>query len=146
MYGFDGGHDPRQAAHEKLRQIREELNRHPAITAIEGEPNDTLHTKLRAEVEPAYVGAESPNGTLTVRWFVGESDDPPRFTFHYSDESGFDCGWHHHEQDHVDEWGHFQERDSPGKAYDYDGFQFGSHEPARITWAVLDELKTVLHR
>lgn len=141
----DGGHDSQQAAHEKLRQVREELIRDPAITTVEGEPHGTLHTKLRAEVDPSSIGADAPGGTLTVRWFVGEPDDPPRFTFQYSDESGFDCGWQHHEQGHVDGLGQFQKHDSDAEAYEDTAFQFGSSEPARVTWEILDELKAVLH-
>jgi len=115
------------------------------VTSVEGEPHDTLYTKLRAAVKPSYIGADAPAGTLTVRWFVGDPDDPSRFTFHYSDASGFDCGWHHHEQDHVDGLGHFQKRSAETDEYEYTAFQFGSTEPARITWEILDELTTVLH-
>ncbi|WIV68839.1 hypothetical protein [Natrialbaceae archaeon AArc-T1-2] len=144
MYAFDGGHEPRRVAHEALRQIRTELSRHPAITGVEGLPHDTLHKELRATVDPAFIGADTPKGTLTVRWIVGDPADPPRFIFHFSDESGFDCGWHHHEQDHVDGWGHFQEREHEQDEYTYRAFQFGSTEPSRVVWEVLDELQTVL--
>lgn len=144
MYAFDGGHASRQPAHEALRQIRAELRRHPAITNVEGLPHDSLYTQLRADVEPLRIGIDTPDGTLTVRWFVGEPDDPPRFTFHYSDDSGFDCGWHHHEQAHVDGWGHFQERQSDGDEYEYEAFRFGSKEPSRVVWEVLDDLQSVL--
>lgn len=141
MYAFDGGHDPRQAAHEALRQIRGELLRHPAITSVEGLPHDTLHKEVRADLEPSHIGTAVPSGTLTVRWFVADPTDRPRFTFHYSDESGFDCGWHHHEQDHVDGWGHYQKRESEKDDYTYEKFQFGSKEPSRVVWVVLDELQ-----
>ena len=145
MYAFDGDREPRRAAHEALRQIREELARHPAIVDVEGYPHGTLHTELRATVEPASIGAEAPDGTLTVRWIVGEPADPPRFTIHFADESGFDCGWHHHEQDHVDGWGHFQEREPGEDQYAYEPFRFGSTEPSRVVWEVLEDLQTLLH-
>ena len=146
MGAFDGGHEARRAGHEALRQIREELSRHPAITNVEGIPHDTLHKELRADVEPLYLGTDAPSGTLTVRWFVGNPSDPPRFVFHYADESGFDCGWHHHEQDHVEKWGHYQERASDDDPYSYEPYQFGSKEPARVVWEVLDELQTRLNQ
>ncbi len=142
MDAFDGGHDPQQASHEALRQIREQLTRHPLITSVEGLPHDTLYKELRADVDPSIIGTETPSGTLTVRWFVGDPTDPTRFTFHYSDESGFDCGWHHHEQDHVDGLGHYQKRE--GGNYLYEAFQFGSKEPARVVWEVLEELQTIV--
>lgn len=141
-----GGHDPARTAHEALRQIRHELTRHPAITSVEGRPHDTLHNELRAAVEPSYIGADAPGGTLTVRWFVGDPGDPPRFAVHYADESGFDCGWHHHEQDHVDGWGHYQERATQEDPYTYGQFRFASEEPARVVWEVLDELHTMLQQ
>ncbi len=146
MYVFDGGHDSRQIAHEALRQIRRGLNRHPVITSVEGLPHDTLHTELRAEIEPSHIGADTPSGTLTVRWFVTEPNARPEFIFHYSDESGFDCGWHHHEQDHVMGWGHYQERESETDDYSYQRFQFGSQEPSRVVWEILDELQPLLQK
>jgi len=142
MYAFDGGHDPRHASHEALRQIRDQLRRHPMITAVDGLPHDTLHTELRANVEPSSIGIDAPDGTLTVRWFVSAPTEPVRFTFHYSDESGFDCGWHHHEQDHVDGLGHYQQRTA--ETYTHEEFTFGSKEPSRVVWEVLEELQTVM--
>jgi len=142
MCAFDGGHDPRQASHEALRQIREQLRRHPLITSVEGLPHDTLHKELRADVDPSSIGVDAPRGTLTVRWFVSDPTDPVRFTFHYSDESSFDCGWHHHEQDHVSGLGHYQQRTSGN--YTYEEFQFGSKEPSRVVWEILDELQTIV--
>jgi len=112
------------------------------VTTVEGFPHDTLHTELRADIEPSSIGVNAPRGTLTVRWFVSDPTVPVRFTFHYSDENGFDCGWHHHEQDHVAELGHYQQRTAEG--YTYEEFHFGSKEPSRVVWEVLEELQTVL--
>ena len=67
-----------------------------------------------------------------------------RFTFHYSDKSGSDCGWHHHEQDHIDGWSHNQQRQQDSEGYVYEEFQFGSKEPARVVWEVLEELQTIV--
>ncbi len=144
MYAFDGGHNTRQASHEALRQIREQLTRHPLIARVEGLPHDTLHKELRAEINPSAIGTATPSGTLTIRWFVDSPSNPVRFTFHYLDESGFDCGWHHHEQDHVNRWGHYQERQQDSEEYVYEEFQFGSKEPARVVWEVLEELQTIV--
>jgi len=140
---FDGGHDPARASHAALRQIRQELIRYPAIKTVQGHPHDTLFTEIRADVDPSLVGMDAPSGTLTVRWFVGEPDDPRRFAFHYADETGFDCGWHHHEQDHIDGWGHYQERESEADEYSYDPFQFESEEPSRIVWEIVAELEDI---
>jgi len=144
MAEFDDHRDPRQIAHEALTQIRTALTRHPAITTVEGLPHDTLYTTLEATVEPSYIGADRPPGTLTVRWFVDTTVEGPRFTFHYTDDSGFDCGWHNHEQDHVEGIGHYQERSHPEDAYTYSPHHFNSREPARLTWSVLSQLESVL--
>ena len=80
MCAFDGGHDPRQASHEALRQIRNQLRRHPMITTVDGLPYDTLHKELRADVDPSSIGVDSPPGTLTIRWFVSNPTEPVRFT------------------------------------------------------------------
>ena len=142
MYVFDGGHDPRHVSHEALRQTRAQLRRHPVITAVAGLPHDTLHRELRADVDPSSIGVDAPGGTLTVRWFVSDPTDPVRFTFHYSNVSGFDCGWHHHEQEHVAGLGHYQHRAS-GR-YLYEEYTFGSKEPPRVVWEVVAQLETVL--
>jgi len=96
MYAFDGGHNTRQASHEALRQIREQLTRHPLITRIEGLPHDTLHKELRAEVDPSAIETATPSGTLTVRWFVSNPTDPVQFT-----ESQRECpeAWPRNESD-----------------------------------------------
>ena len=146
ILAFDGGHDPAQASHEALQAIRRQLRRHPVITSVEGLPHDALHTELRASVDPSSIGLDVLDGTVTVRWFTGDRKSRPRFTFHYSDQSGFDCGWHHHEQEHLDEWGHYQEQTSEDADYSYKRFDFGSTEPARVVWEVLEELQTVLER
>lgn len=144
MFATDGGRDPRRASHAALQQIRRELRRHPAITSVDGHPHDALHTELRAAIDPTLVGADAPPGTLTVAWFVRPADHPPRFRFHYADDTGFDCGWHHHEQDHVDGLGQYQERARENDPYEYESFRFTSVEPARVTWEVLDEVTAML--
>ena len=143
MYAFDGGHNPHQASHEALRQIREQLTRHPLIVCVEGLPQDTLHKELRAEVDPSAIGTATSSGTLTVRWYVVNPTDPVRFTFHYPDESSFDCGGDHHEQDHSDGWGHYQQQQD-SKEYAYEELGFGNTEPARVVWRVLEELQAIV--
>ena len=146
MDGFGDDHAHAQAAHTALMQIREQLNRHPMITHIEGLPNDTLYSELRAAVEPVRVGVEAPSGTLTVRWFVPTADGAPRFVFHFADATGFDCGWHYHEQDHVTGLGHYQERITANEPYEYEPYSFESTEPARIVWIICDELVSLFNR
>ncbi|MFC3959053.1 hypothetical protein [Halovivax cerinus] len=144
MAPTDDGRDPRRASHAALQGIRRELRRHPAITSVDGHPHDALYTQLRAAIDPLLVGSDAPPGTLTVAWFVRPAGAPPHFRFHYADDTGFDCGWHHHEQTHVDGLGHYQERASDGDSYAYEPFAFNSVEPARVTWEILDEVTAIL--
>ena len=140
------GVDPGRASHRALRGIRDELARHPAIEDVRGRPLDDLFTELRATVDSLGVGVAAPTGTLTVRWYAGRDGERPRFVFHYAGETGFDCGWHHHEQAHVDGWGHYQERASEAAAYRYESYEFGSVEPSRVVWEVLEALAKVLEQ
>lgn len=50
---------------------------------------------------PPYVGIDATAGQLILRWFWGESDDPPRISFHYAAGNGFEWRRHHHDQDHI---------------------------------------------
>jgi hypothetical protein len=141
---FDEDVDSSRASHVSLQQIRHELARYPAIKDVQGHSHNTLFTELRAAVEPSLIGTDAAPGTLTVQWFVGKRSDPPQFTFHYADETGFDCEWHYHERDHVDGLGHYQERESGTSEYSYEPFEFDSKEPSRVVWEVIDELANLL--
>ena len=102
-----GGYNPGQASHAALLEIRRTLRRHPAVLDAYAEPPAPF-TRVRADLEPRVLGGTSDAGSLTVRWYAGETAEaPPEFVFHYSDESGFDCGWHHEPNPHVDGWGHY---------------------------------------
>lgn len=135
-----GGYDPGRASHNVLLELRRTLERHPAIRVSRGHPPDRF-TRVRAEVDPRVLGADAETGTLTIRWYAGEAgNDTPEFSFHYSDDSGFDCGWHHEPNPHVEGWGHFQERESADERYAYEPVSLGSEHPVRVCWEVLDRL------
>lgn len=102
-------YDSADASHRVLRAIPQELERHPIVTAVQGFP-DGKFTRLRTHLEPERRGVECDNATVTVHWFARETPDArPEFEFHYSDvQTDFD--WHHHHQEHVGGWRHFQTR------------------------------------
>ena len=136
-----GGYDPGQASHAALLEIRRTLSRHPAVLDAYADP-PAQFTQVRAEVDPRVFGGTSESGSLTVRWYAGKSAEAsPEFVFHYSDESGFDCGWHHEPNPHVDGWGHFQERESANEEYSYEPITFGSEVPVRVCWEVMERLE-----
>jgi hypothetical protein len=134
--GDDRSYDPAEASHRALRGIQRELERHPSVAEVRGFPSGGF-TRVVAELAPERLGVDADDATLTVRWFAGETpDDHPRFSFHYSGDMG-DFGWHHEPNPHVDEWGHFQERDAAESEYSYEPHTFSSINPTRVVWEVM---------
>lgn len=136
-------YNPSEASHRALRAIQQELERHPIVTAVQGFP-DGEFTQLRVTLAPERWGTERDNATLTVQWFAGEKPETrPEFEFHYSDTQT-DFGWHSHEQEHVDGWGHFQERTDEAE-YTYEPHTFQTHNPAQLAWEVMSLLSSKLN-
>ena len=140
MIVFDGGYDPGAASHTVLLELRRTIERHPAVQSASGEPPGQF-TRVEAIVDPALLGSDADEGTITIRWYAGEtSDAPPEFAFHYSESSGFDCGWHHEPNPHVDGWSHYQERSKGHGDYTYESVTFGSLHPIPLLWELCDRL------
>lgn len=136
-----GGYDPGEASHRALREVRRSLERHPAVEYASGFPTGSF-TRVEADLDPRVLGREAETATLTVRWFAGESPETdPQFSVHYSDGTGFDCGWHHEPNPHVDGWGHYQERNRADGEYTYTETSFDGRTPGRILWDVLSRLE-----
>ncbi|MBP1987037.1 hypothetical protein [Halolamina salifodinae] len=128
-------YDPGEASHRALRGIRQELERHPAVSVARGFPEGEF-TSVVAELDPAVVGNE--DATLAVRWFAGEQPGAdPEFSFHVGGPDA-DFGWHHEPNPHVKGWGHFQRRE--GSAYRYEPYSFSSLAPARVVWKLMARL------
>ena len=141
MFAFDGGYDPGGASHAVLLELRRTVERHPAVRYASGEPPGQF-TRVEATLDPSLLGSTADEGTLTIRWYAGVSeDDRPEFAFHYSDSFGYDCGWHHEPNPHVEGWAHFQERLTPDAEYEYTGVAFTSLHPLRLLWEILDRLE-----
>ena len=139
----DHSYDSTDASHRALRGIQRELERHPAVATVRGFPSGE-YTRLVASIATDSMGIEVDDATLTVRWFAGETPaSSPAFSFHYSDRTG-DFGWHHHPQEHVDGWGHVQERSTSETAYSYDSHTFSSTNPTRVVWEVMSHLTSKL--
>ena len=129
-----GGYDPGQASHAALLEIRRTLRRHPAVLDAYADP-PAQFTQVQADVDPRVLGGTSESGSLTVRWYAGMSAEAsPEFVFHYSDESGFDRGWHHEPNPHVDGRSHYQERGDSDDDYSYEPVTFGSEVLVRVCW------------
>ncbi|WP_224333829.1 hypothetical protein [Haloprofundus halobius] len=145
----DPTYDPAAVSHRALREIRRELERHPAVAHAQGFPPDS-HARVEGRLDPSPFGVDVDSATLTVRWFAGETpDDPPEFSIHYSDERGVDFGWHHEPNPHVEGWGHYQERTDSTAEYAYEPHSFSTSVPSRVIWETLsllqDAVSTVDH-
>lgn len=130
----DGGSGDR---HRILRDIIRELERHPIVTNARGYPPSTF-TEVRATVAPERWGYSADQATLRVTWYP---DSRPQFAFHYSDGTGFDCGWHCEPNPHVRQWLHYQERESAGEEYSDEPISFETDTPTTLVWEVLDRLR-----
>lgn len=141
MFTPDGGsYDSGKASHTVLLELRRTVERHPAVLQARGDP-PAQFIRVQADLDPHVLGASAEEGTLTIRWYEGETRDSlPEFVFHYSDSSGFDCGWHHEPNSHVEGWAHYQQRETPDENYTYESITFASTHLVRILWEVLDRL------
>lgn len=141
MVAFDGGYEPGRVSHTILLELRRTVARHPAVQHARGEPPGQF-TRVVAALDPARLGREAEEGTLTIRWYAGETvDAPPEFAFHYHESSGLDCGWHHESNPHVDGRAHYQERPATDDDYEYEAVSFDSLQPVPVLWEVLARLE-----
>lgn len=142
MLAPDGGsYDPGEASHAVLLELRRTLERHPAVQNAQGDP-PAQFTRVRADLDPGILGASVEDGVLVIRWYAGETrESQPEFSFHYSDTTGFDCGWHYEPNPHIEGWAHYQERELAEEDYEYESISFASDHPVRILWEVFDRLQ-----
>lgn len=126
-----------QQRHRILRELQRELERHPAVEHVVGTPEGKFR-ELRASLDPTMFGVPEETATLRVTWWP--APDGPEYAFHYSESSGFDCGWHKEPNPHVDGTLHYQERNSPDDDYQYEPVSFAATTPPRILWTILDRL------
>lgn len=139
LVAADGGgpDNPGRKRHRILQELRRNLERHPAVRRVTGGPGDR-YRELRASLDPRFFGVDADEATLRVTWW--SAGDEPEYVFHYSDETGVDCGWHREPNPHVDGKLHYQERTSPDEPYEYEPVSFAADTPPRVLWTVLDRL------
>lgn len=155
MTNGSGGGDPGAVRHRILRLLRHELERHPAVQEASGEP-DGEFAQLIATVDPSQFGRDAETATLELTWYPllesaeGESGLPETggrltdvsamFRLHYSEPGGYDCGFHHEPNRHVDGWLHFQDRGTPDSEYEYAPCDLEARSPVAALWELLDIL------
>ncbi len=156
----DGGsrneNESAEKRHRILRTLREQLDRHPAITNARGIP-EGLYAEVRAEMNPRYFGRDGDDATFRVTWHPNPTFPPgtgledrertsltANFAFHYSESTGFDCGWHLEPNPHVSGHLHSQERDTPDEDYTYHECTLTADSVVGVLWEVLDALESRL--
>lgn len=132
------GYDRDQALHQMLINLR----KIPGIQTVRFEESGTgVDRELQADFntdvfeDGIIVAAEA---SVKVNWWPLDDEDRYWYQFHYSDSTGFDCGWHRQQNDHVEGLDHYQERESPDDEYDYYPFSPSYRNPVGLTWEILD--------
>lgn len=143
---MDGGsEDPAVgSARRRIQQrVRQHLKGIPGITNVRFEESGTgIGYQIRCDVDTMVFANGVVNcdeAYLQVNWWPQVDDESSRFQIHYVESTGFDCGWHRQENDHVDGLDHYQERVGSDEGYAYEAVTFESENPVGLLWEVVDE-------
>mgnify|MGYP006269551789 CR=1 FL=1 len=155
----DGGTTSGRDRHRILRELRGELARHPAVLSVTGEP-PSEYRELQAALDPSWFGRSGSTASLRLMWLPDPSPGPEDadrtsdtwmrtpiqayYTLHYSESSGFDCGFHCEPNPHIDGLLHFQEREDVNEPYTYEPASFDAGSVSGLLWEMLDALATRL--
>jgi hypothetical protein len=155
--GTDTSREDRERRHRILRSLRGQLELHPAVVSARGIPEGN-YAEIEANLDPLYFGRDAAEASLRITWQPNPTVPPgtsledrqrtsltANFVFHYSESTGFDCGYHLEPNPHVTGHLHYQERDAPEEDYTYDTFTFTASSPVGVLWELLDALETRLH-
>jgi hypothetical protein len=131
------------------------LVRHPAVLSVEGEP-PSEYRELQATLDPSWFGRSGATASLRITWIPDPSPGPEEsdrtsdawtrtpiqayYTFHYSESSGFDCGFHCEPNPHIDGLLHFQEREDVDDPYTYEPISFDAQSVSGLLWEMMDAL------
>lgn len=165
LLAFDGGapRDPGARRHHVLRELRQQLELHPAVETAWGTPAGEFST-VEARIDPTYFGREAETATLPVVWQPIPDVDPEdglpdpggpsisakrtafdaTFRVHHSEPGGFDCRFHNEPNPHVDGWCHAQWRASPDEEYEYRPASLEARTPVGALWEILEGLESIL--
>jgi hypothetical protein len=145
----DGGSSDRERARERdrvLRTLQREAEQYPATSSARGVPSEEFR-ELEVALDPLILGRDVDRATLRIVWRPSNapaSDERAEFVFHYSEPTGYNCGWHREPNPHVEGWTHFQER-LPGESTpEYGMARFGTESPVGIFWEVVSRLDSHL--
>lgn len=152
----DGGRQGDETRHRILRSLREQLQRHPAIVDAKGIP-EGRYAEIEGTAKPAYFDRDADSAMIRIAWQPTPTFPPntgieerrrtsltANFAFHYSESTGFDCGWHLEPNPHVDGHLHYQVRDGASEEYSYEPFSVAAGSPVGVLWEILDALEARL--
>jgi len=151
----DGGTTSGGDRHRILRELRGELARHPAVVSVAGEP-PSEYRKLQADLDPSWFSHSGEAASLRITWVPDPSPEPEKsdrasdvwmrtpirayYTLHYSEPSGFDCGFHCEPNPHIDGLLHYQEREEVNDPYTYEPASFDARSVSGLLWEMMDAL------
>lgn len=143
----DPDDSPENTRGRRRRLIQSRLHRNlgkiPGIASVRfKETGSGISDQVRGNIDTrifanGLISAEE--AYVQVNWWPQPNGEASWFQIHYTEASGFDCGWHRHANDHVDGLDHFQERETPEEEYRYRAVSFEAENPVGILWEVVDE-------
>lgn len=139
--------EPRGGKRRRILSIlRDELRKVPSTEIVAyAETRTGIDVQVAATFNLSIFvdGAVDAEGaTIYVNWWP-QPLEKDRFKFHYVESTGFNCGWHRQENDHVDGLDHYQEQTDPEKDYSYEPVEFEQNNPTGLVWEItVDRLTT----
>lgn len=132
------GNDRDQALHLMLINLR----KIPGTESVRFEDSGTgVDKEVRGEFNTDVFAngvIEAAEASVKVNWWPLDDEDKYWYQFHYTDSTGFDCGWHRQKNDHVDGLDHYQERESVDQEYEYYQFFPSFEHPVGLLWEIVD--------
>lgn len=132
-------------------RLHENLGKIPGIASVRYEDiGSGIANQVRGDIDTRIFAdglISADEAYVQVNWWPQPKDEPSWFQIHYTESSGFDCGWHRHVDDHVDGLDHYQQRESPEEEYQYRAVKFEAENPIGNLCEVVDgRLQDLLRR
>lgn len=136
-------HPVGRTRHRIQNRILSNLRQIPGIDRVRFEETGTgIGHQVRGDIDQlVFADGAVPveEAYVQVNWWPQPDGTENRFRIHYTDGTGFDCGWHREANAHVDGLDHYQERESATAEYEYEAVEFAADNAVGILWEVVDE-------
>ncbi len=126
------------------RSLATNLKKVPGIESVRYENSQVgVEHQLVGDIDTSIFAEgiiTAETATVQINWWpLHDDEDRNWYQFHYYESDGFDCGWHRHDNNHVDGLDHYQERQSPDDEYEYYTFQPHFSNPVGLLWEIVDD-------